>query len=46
VRIVLGGAPFLVEPTKALALGGDIEACAGPDVVAAVNRMMMPKKLD
>ncbi len=46
VRIVLGGAPFLVEPAKALALGGDIEACAGPDVVAAVNRMMTPKKLD
>lgn len=46
LRIVLGGAPFLVEPAKALALGGDIEACAGPDVVAAVNRMMLPKKLD
>ncbi len=46
VKILLGGSAFLVEPTKALAFGADIEACAGPDVVAAVNRMMKPARLD
>ncbi|MCZ8181810.1 MAG: cobalamin B12-binding domain-containing protein [Beijerinckiaceae bacterium] len=46
VKILLGGSAFLVEPTLALSLGADIEACAGPDVVAAVNRMMKTARLD
>lgn len=46
VKVLLGGSAFLVEPAMALALGADIEACAGPDVVAAVNRMMKTVRLD
>ncbi len=46
VKVLLGGAAFLVEPNLALSLGADIEACAGPDVVAAVNRMMKMARLD
>ncbi len=40
VKILLGGSAFLGEPSMALALGADIEACSGPDVIAAVNQMM------
>jgi len=40
LKILLGGAAFLGEPSMALALGADIEACSGPDVVGAVNEMM------
>lgn len=46
VKVLLGGSAFLVEPAMAVALGADIEACAGPDVVAAVNRMMKTARLD
>lgn len=46
VKVVLGGSAFLVDPKKAVALGSDMEACNGPDVVAAVNRMMKAGKLD
>jgi methanogenic corrinoid protein MtbC1 len=45
VKVVLGGAAFLVDPRKALSFGSDIEACAGPNVVAAVNRMMKVETL-
>lgn len=44
LRVLLGGSLFAADPQGAIAMGADIEACAVPELVAAVNRMVMPAR--